>query len=96
MTTMIEALEGQWLEDHFAGTRILIRRPTLRDLVAAVDESSRASDTSLAALMVYSHCYVEPGARVFASVDAVLDFPNVAEVMRLARIIDGLYSEGKG
>lgn len=87
---MIAALLHRTAEVQFRGETIWLRRPTVADLVAAVDQQARG--TFMPAWFVHAHVLQGDGL-MFRTVEEVmrLDGPAVVE---LARTIEGFYAEG--
>ncbi len=87
---MIEALRGQNLTIDFRGERVTLRRPTVADLVAALDASSR--ETHMSAWYVARHVLGADGQLAY-TLDEVMKLSAPA-VVALARVIEPLYTEG--
>jgi hypothetical protein len=87
---MIAALLARPHSVDFRGERIVIRRPRVVDLVAAIDAQGRG--TNMNAWLVLNHV-MDGDKPAFESMDDVLQLDGVA-VLELSREIDKLYLEG--
>jgi hypothetical protein len=87
---MIDALLARPLAVEFRGETVRLRRPTIGDLVAAIDVQSRGEN--MAAWYVATHVLDSDGAQMYTlDVAKRLSAPAV---IALARLIEPLYSEG--
>lgn len=87
---MIEALLARPLTVEFRGEAVRLRRPTIADLVAAIDAQSR--DENMPAWYVATHVLDADGANMYTlDVAKRLSAPAV---IALAKMIEPLYSEG--
>jgi predicted DNA-binding ArsR family transcriptional regulator len=74
------------------GTAVELRRPSVLDLIEALEVSAKTPER-VQAWMVLRHL-VENGEPVFASVDEVLA-SDALVVQRIAQMAEALYSEGR-
>ena len=87
---MLEALLARPVTLEFRGETVRVRRPTIGDLVAAIDAQSRGEN--MPAWYVAAHVLDSDGANMYT-----LDMAkrlSAPAVIALARIIEPLYSEG--
>lgn len=87
---MIAALLHRTAEIEFRGETVWVRRPTVADLVAAVDAQARG--TFMPAWFVHAHVLKGDGL-AFKSVDEVMQLDGPA-VVELSRKIEEFYAEG--
>jgi len=87
---VIDALAARPLATEFRGEPIRLRRPTIGDLVAAIDAQSRGEN--MAAWYVAAHVLAPDGSLAY-TIDQARQLSAPA-CIALARIIEPLYSEG--
>ena len=87
---MIEALTARPKTIDFRGERIVLRRPTIADLVAALDRSSRGE--RMEPWYIANHVIFDDGQPVY-TIEQAARLSAPASVA-LCREIEPLYSEG--
>jgi len=87
---MIDALLARPLVTDFRGEIVRLRRPTIADLVAALDAQSRGEN--MAAWYIAAHVLAPDGSLAYTLEQAKgLHAPSA---IALTRLIEPLYSEG--
>ena len=87
---MNDALRGLPKHVEYRGETVTLRRPTVADLVAALDAESRG--VQMSAWYVADHVLAPNGAPL-CCVGEVMKL-NAPAVVGLARMIEALYTEG--
>lgn len=87
---MIEALRSSPKTIVWRGTEIVLRRPTVADLIALTDASERGEHIPSWYVL---HHVMQDGAPAFKSLEEVMQLDAPA-VVALSREIDRLYGEG--
>lgn len=87
---MIEALLAKPVTVDFRGENVRLRRPTIADLIAAIDAQSRGEN--MTAFYIAAHVLAHDGSLAYTLAEAKqLHAPSA---IRLAQLIEPLYSEG--
>jgi hypothetical protein len=87
---MIQALLATPVTVDFRGEQVRLRRPTIADLIAAIDAQSRGEN--MTAFYIAAHVLAHDGSLAYTLEQAKQLHAPAA--IRLAQLIEPLYSEG--